>query len=120
MVSRKLTVVLAILLALLLSACAPAGNQPEAIGTGIVPGDLPEAAIEAQRFLSESLGVDVEQVKVVSVEQVEWPDGCLGLGQANESCIAVVTPGFNITLEVDGQAYEVHTDEQGVNIRQAP
>jgi hypothetical protein len=119
MIPSKFTVILAVVLIFLFSACSQAVNQPGAVGTAL-PGDLPAAALEARRFLSDSLGVDFDQIRVVSAEPVEWPDACLGLPQADEACAEVITPGYNITLGVNGQTYEIHTDEQGVNIRQKP
>jgi hypothetical protein len=55
---------------------------------------------------------------VITLEQREWSDSCLELGQANESCALVVTPGFLVVLEVNGQQFEFHTDQTGTNIRQ--
>jgi hypothetical protein len=49
----------------------------------------------------------------VSVEEVEWPDGCLGVQRPNVACIQVITPGFRIVLEADGARYEYHTDADG-------
>jgi hypothetical protein len=113
MTSKKITVFIALLFVLLVAACSPA-----TAGTGTdVPQDLP-AVQEAQNFLSESLGVDVTQVQVVKVEDMEWPDACLGLPSGDEACAQVITPGFRITLEVNGQTYILHTDESGLNIRQ--
>lgn len=113
MASKKITVLIALLFVLLVAACSPA---TAGMGTD-VPLDLP-AVQEAQNFLSESLGVDVTQVQVVKVEDMEWPDACLGLPSGDEACAQVITPGFRITLEVNGQTYILHTDESGLNIRQ--
>ena len=111
--SKKITVFTALLFVLLVAACSPAAAG---VGTDI-PVNLP-AVQEAQKFLSQSLGVDVAQIQVVKVEDVEWPDACLGLPNGDEACAQVITPGFRITLEVNGQTYILHTDENGLNIRQ--
>jgi hypothetical protein len=113
MISRKFAIFFSLMLVVLVAACSPASAG---LSTDI-PVDLP-AVQEAQNFLSESLGVDVTQVEVVKVEDVEWPDACLGLPDEGEMCAQVVTPGYRITLEVNGQTYVLHTDESGVNIRQ--
>lgn len=103
---------------LFLAACEPAGEQPPIDETPtIAPGLPPAAALEAQAWLAEQLDIDVTQVEMVDAEQIEWPDSCLGLGQANESCAAVITPGWSLLFEVEGQQYEVRTDETGTVIR---
>jgi hypothetical protein len=63
--------------------------------------------------------VAVEQIRVVEVEKAEWTDSCLGLGQPNESCLQAITPGWRVVLEVNGQRYEVRTDETASTIRLA-
>ncbi len=96
-------------------------------GTGAEPTQgapedlLPPAAVqEAQRRLSESLNLPVEQLEIVSMEQVEWRDSCLELGGPQEQCAQVITSGWHIILRADGQEYEVRTDELGAQVRWAP
>ena len=114
MIRRNTTILVGLLFVMLVAACAPA-----APGSGNIPVDLP-AVQKAQSFLSQSLGVDVSQIKVVKVEDMQWPDACLGLPGSQEACAQVVTPGFQVTLEVNGTTYVLHTDESGLNIRQQP
>ena len=115
----------------LLAACAPPATpvgtppqepaQPAApIETPAPPVDVNAPAIENNRLLlARQLRVDPSTVQVISVEKMEWSDSCLGLGQANESCAAVVTPGYKITFSVAGQEYVIHTDEGGSQVRVA-
>ncbi|MBP6016509.1 MAG: hypothetical protein KA586_07295 [Candidatus Promineofilum sp.] len=77
------------------------------------------ATAAAQEFLVSQLGVALGDVQVVSAEATEFTDSCLGLGQANESCLQAMTPGWLIKVDVNGQAYEVHTDETGQQVRVA-
>ncbi len=125
MLTKKRTIVMVLsVFILILAACAPAAdNLPE---TGDdqqppatqAPGDaLPEAVLLAQSWLAEQFGVPVDRVQIVDTEQVEWQDSCLGLGGPAESCLQAITPGYRVTLDVDGTLYEVHTDATGVNIR---
>ena len=51
---------------------------------------------------------------------VEFSDSCLGLGGPAESCLQAITPGWLVLLDVNGEPYEVHTDETGQQIRIAP
>lgn len=81
------------------------------------PGDQPEAAIKARDFLAAQLGISTDEITVVRAEAVEWSDSCLGLGQADEICAQMITPGYKVILEVKGSQYELHTDQNGENIR---
>jgi heat shock protein HslJ len=85
-----------------------------------VPTELPpEAVLAAQQWLADQLSVAAEQVQIADLEQTEWSDSCLGLGGPNESCAQVITPGWRVVLEINGQSYEVRTDENASAIRLA-
>jgi hypothetical protein len=85
----------------------------------IQPGaNQPLPVLVALQSLSEAQNITLDQIEIVSVEEVEWSDSCLGLGGPAESCAAVVTPGFLIVLEAGGTEYEFHTDTTGENLRQ--
>ena len=83
------------------------------------PGLPPEAVLNAQDWLATRLNIPTAQVQITDVEQAEWSDSCLGLGRLNESCAAVVTPGWRVIFNVNNQRYEVRTDETGASIRPA-
>jgi hypothetical protein len=100
---------------IILSGCGSDEPTPEA-GDG--SDDLPPvAAVKAREALAADLGVDVEEVTLVSYERMDWTDSCLGLGGPAESCLAAIHPGWLVMLEVDGETYEVRTDELGEIIR---
>jgi heat shock protein HslJ len=110
----------AILLLLAAAACAPADVNGVPDGTpGVMPDATPDAAAEAERRLAQALGVTPNQVRLVSAQQAEWQDSCLGLGQPNEVCAQVITPGWRLMFEVGGEQHEVRTDETGANVRLA-
>jgi uncharacterized protein YggE len=73
-------------------------------------GPPPLAALVAQDSLATRLGTGVEEVEILSYEQVEWPNTCLGLLRPGEACAEVLTPGWRIILEAEGRQYEAHTD----------
>jgi len=114
------------LLVLLMAGCAPqeggvpvTGPTAPAGTPAASPGLPPKAVVEAQQWLAAQLHLASEQVQIITVEQAEWTDSCLGLGQLNESCAQVLTPGWRVVFEINGQPYEVHTDENGSAIRLA-
>lgn len=88
------------------------------------PAVLPQAALNARQTLAVKLGLDFDLlIDVVSVEEVEWPDSCLGVSSPEVMCAQVITPGYRIVLEYDGRQYEYHTNlsgEQVVSARLAP
>ena len=51
---------------------------------GAKDDDIPDAVLQAQSLLAEQLEVPVEEVVVVSMEEVEWTDSCFGLGGPDE------------------------------------
>ena len=109
----KWSIVSLVLMTVILSACGaetPEVNLPD---TNLPP----EAALEAQAFLSEAINVAQENIEFVNVEQVDWPDSCLGLGGPEESCAAVITPGWRVILAVDGTQHEVRTNEDASVVR---
>jgi hypothetical protein len=129
MIFHKRSIVAVVsLLALILAACAPQiNNIPPAGETAVsdvstlvaTAGVTPQAILAAQQWLASQLAVAAEQVQVSEVEQAEWTDSCLGLGRPNESCLQAVTPGWQAVFEINGQRFEVRTDETGSVIRLA-
>lgn len=102
-----------------LAACSPA-NLPATGGEGTPNAMPPQAVLEAATWLSQELGISVEDVEIIEFEQVEWPDACLGVPQEGQACAQVITPGFRVSLEVNGQQYELRSDQEGKLIIQTP
>jgi hypothetical protein len=67
--------------------------------------------------LASALGLETDDVEIVSIEQVDWPDSSLGCPAPGESYATVITPGFRIVLEAGGQRYEYHADTEGRTVR---
>ena len=112
-------IVLAVLVASLLTACAtPAPIDPTPAPQDGAQGALPPAGQAALAWIADVVGVPVEDIKVGNIEQVTWTDSCLGLGGPAESCLRADTPGFRITVVADGRLYTLHTDADGSAIRQ--
>jgi len=82
-----------------------AGDQ----GVEPIPGS--ETALAAAKAdLAQQSGVPVDQIKLVSMEAVEWSDTSLGCPQEGYMYAQVITPGYVMVLEAQGQSYEYHTD----------
>lgn len=64
----------------------------------------------AQKDLAQRLDLAAEAIQLVSVEAVEWSDTSLGCPQPGMMYAQVITPGFGVVLEAEGERYEYHTD----------
>jgi hypothetical protein len=108
---------------LILAACAPAEVDVPITGTDGVgaptTGEALQAIQAAQDFLANQLGVSSADIQVVETDPMDFTDSCLGLGGPAEICAQVITPGYRVTLTVDGQQYVVHTDQVGEVVRLA-
>ncbi len=67
----------------------------------------------------EKLGIPTEEITILEVQEVEWPDSCLGVVQPDQMCLQVITPGYRIVVEVKGKKIILHTDREGKRILQA-
>jgi hypothetical protein len=79
--------------------------------------NAPQAALNARKMLVDQLKVDVDTIGLVSAEQVDWPNGCLGIQTPGVMCIQVISPGYRVVLSAGGIEYEFHTNETGDVVR---
>ena len=111
-----------LLAGVLLSACS--GNQVTPATTQVNPALEnvlpPDVALNVQNFISESLAVPLESIEITNVEQMEWPNGCLGLPEGDEACVEAITPGWLLTFNINNQEYKYRVDQTGTVIRQEP
>ena len=126
---------LLVLFVLVLSACAPTLPVPLTSGPtttpvptepapepqqgGHIPVDLPPAQLKALQALAEALGIPVSEIQVISVEAVDWPNGCLGIQPMGVLCTMNIVPGFRVILEANGSLYDYHTNQDGSQLAQA-
>lgn len=117
-----------VLLMLVLAACAPetaatvdpSTPEPEEPSTPTErPAELTPIEEDVVAHLAKSLGISPDEITVVSMEEVEWPDGCLGIQIEGLMCTQAIVPGFRIILEANGKEVEYRTNEDGTQIRPA-
>ena len=63
---------------------------------------------DARADLAKRANVDESAITVKSVEPREWSDSSLGCPVEGMMYAQVITPGYLIVLEANGQAYEYH------------
>jgi len=100
---------------------APPPPEPAPEPVKVVPRMEPEPAADAATdlalTLAGQLGLPVDAVSVVEAVETVWPDACLGFPAEGEICAEVLTPGFAVTLEADGQHFSYRTDEAMSRVR---
>ncbi|MCC7023193.1 MAG: ferritin-like domain-containing protein [Thermomicrobiales bacterium] len=67
--------------------------------------------------IARKLGVSPSDVRVLRLEQRDWPDTSLGCPQPDTMYAQVITPGYLVEVEAGGRKFEFHTDEQGNIVR---
>jgi hypothetical protein len=78
---------------------------------GVTPPPEAEQVVQlATEDLAEQLGVEPEEIRLISVEAMEWSDASLGCPQPDMMYTQVITPGYKVVLEAQGERYEYHTD----------
>jgi hypothetical protein len=109
-----------ILLAIFVTSCSPAlaqsnpTPQPVFQPTPVITDAQMNSAISAAKSaLAEQLNIDVATIQLVDIQQVQWPDGCLGVQQPGIMCAMHVVDGYRITLSADDQTYEVRSNLDG-------
>ena len=60
--------------------------------------------------LASRIGVQAEDITVLTVESVQWADASLGCPQEGYMYAQVITPGSRVTLEVLGEQYTYHSN----------
>ena len=86
---------------------APEATPVRPLGAEDVPVEVWEAVV-ATLGLTENA-----TITVVELEAVDWPDSSLGCPVDGEFYAQLITPGFRIVVEVDGERTELHTDLEG-------
>jgi len=71
------------------------------------------AVATAKTRLAAHLSIPEDSIQVVSAEAVDWSDACIGIHEPGQMCAQVITPGYTIMVDVDGQSYELHTNTSG-------
>lgn len=119
----------AILFGLLLAACAagqvasPSASE-QAVSDPPTPDETPAAtaptagidedAIAALvAMAAEEAQASIDEVRVVSAEEVTWSDGSLGCPQPGMAYTQALVPGFRVVVEIDGEELHFHAAQGG-------
>jgi hypothetical protein len=102
-----------------LPGVASPAATPASQGSPGAPSSVPAAVAAARAALAAQLGLSSpDQVRVVSWEEVAWPNSCLGIAARDQMCAQVIVEGYRVILEASGARYEYRTDGTGRQVRQ--
>jgi hypothetical protein len=92
---------------------APSGATPARTPAAqeMTPPEAQAVVRLAEEDLAGRLGLEPDQIELVSVQAVEWSDTSLGCPQPGMMYAQVITPGYRVTLEAEGQTYDYHTNQ---------
>ena len=62
----------------------------------------------ARADLAQRLGVEPEELEVISAEEVEWPDGSMGCPEPGMSYTQALVNGSKVVLGYDDRVYIYH------------
>jgi len=102
---------------MLLSACGPSLSPAESTIIPTPPLDPEESQkfiMRAKAELSRQEGINPEEINLVSIEFTEFPDASLGVPEPGVNYAQVLTPGYIIFLEYQGETYEFHAAEERI------
>ncbi|MCJ7694465.1 MAG: hypothetical protein MUO40_03480 [Anaerolineaceae bacterium] len=110
--NKKLTL---LVLILLLSACSKSGKETTQVPP--VP-ETPSTQIItlAREKLSADESVSIDQIVMEKIEEVTFPDSCLGIVSDGLNCTTVLTPGYKIFLTMGGKQFIYHSNMEGTQI----
>ena len=78
-----------------------------------------ESAVEnARNDLATRLNINASDVKETAVEDTDFPDMALGAAEEDEMSGQMITRGWRIKLEAQGQTFEYRADKNQVRAYQ--
>lgn len=79
-----------------------------------VVGEVPTALLDKIRAeLASEQGVSAADVKVISAQAVNWPNGALGCPKPGRMYTQAIVPGYRIELEAGGKRFRYHAAARG-------
>jgi hypothetical protein len=79
-----------------------------------VQADVPAATLDQLRAeLATQKGLAAEDVKVISAEAVNWPNGALGCPRPGAMYTQAIVPGYRVVLDAGGERFAYHASKKG-------
>jgi len=84
------------------------------------PVEIPAMFVPIRDEIARSLDVPADQVVLVSAQDVEWGNSCLGIEQPGMACMDVITPGFLVVFDTPLGKVEAHTNADASSFQIVP
>jgi hypothetical protein len=82
--------------------------------TGGVTGEVPDEFLEPViAEAAELAGVDPADTRVVTAQEMQWPDGSLGCAEPGMMYTQAIVPGYWVVIEAGGEGYDYRLDDRG-------
>lgn len=85
------------------------GEIPMTPSTPVNPA-MQNVIEKAKTDLAQRLSVSIPDINLVEITEVEWSDSSMDCPQPGMDYLQVITPGFRILLEGNGNVYEYHSN----------
>ena len=72
-----------------------------------------EVALTIRQTLSKRMGINLNQLKIISSEAHTWPDTCLGLGRSDQMCGQMLVKGWRVIVSDGKQNLTYRTNSRG-------
>jgi hypothetical protein len=91
-----------------------AGQLPAPSGQPLDVSEVPGELLDKMRAqLATEQGVNAGDVKVVSAQSVNWPNGALGCPKPGVMYTQAIVPGYRVELEAGGKRFTYHASTRG-------
>ncbi|RMG94697.1 MAG: hypothetical protein D6706_13425 [Chloroflexi bacterium] len=84
--------------------------QPEP-GKPNIPEHLKTFIQTLKEDLANRKNLNIEDIQVITIEEVTWPDSGIGCPQPGMMYLTVLTPGYKVILAADNQQYIYHSKD---------
>lgn len=117
---RRVVMVIA-MVTITVTSCADQGDNGAAVEPTQTPSvttpseddsvDPNDPEVTAIADLASHLGVDNDEIEVITHENVTWRDGSIGCPEPGEMYTQALVDGYRILLRVEGREYAYHGAE---------
>lgn len=100
------------------SAAAPDFVVGTAIGDDVLESSCQEveAVTAARNLLANDLETEPRGLIIERTDEVDWANAAIGCPDADVVYAQVITPGYRMIFEFEGETYEVHTSADGTQV----
>lgn len=78
---------------------------------------LPAGVSAAKARAAQDFNTNESGILILTAFEREWPNSCLGLPQEGEFCAEVITPGYEVTMQINGSEHAYRTNLDGSVVR---